>query len=201
MKTVVCFLLTSLLVSRSPIVSAQVNTTKLLVATDVLHGVGNALRLGNGVNARFQYPLTKTLAITGKVGIEYYRINYTYYVPGYVGPTFTYYAGNWGFYGVYDIPGSIYRQETTGLSMPITVGPRLFLPMLRDGLHVDLNVGADVGVSRTMRTSLHLSPGVGYVVPLPKGRSLDIIAHYVTALKRQTSIVGISVAYELPIKF
>ncbi|GAB2559553.1 hypothetical protein [Spirosoma areae] len=69
------------------------------------------------------------------------------------------------------------------------------------GLHVDLNAGVDIAATKTMLTSLHVSPGVGYTLPLANGRFLDVTAGYATSFARGSGVVGISVAYGLPLNF
>ncbi|GAB2559560.1 hypothetical protein [Spirosoma areae] len=58
---------------------AQVDKKILFAGADLLRGVGkyNGLALGVGLNARLHYPLTPALALTGKVGVEYYKLSMT----------------------------------------------------------------------------------------------------------------------------
>ncbi|MPR33335.1 hypothetical protein [Salmonirosea aquatica] len=199
-------LLTILLLSTATMAAtfAQTDKTILYSAADVLHGVGkyNGLGFGAGLNARLQYPIRQNLALTAKVGAEYYRISTYSYNLGFTHLTYGYnYATGWGFntpmYG--GVVG--YPTETHGFSLPVTVGPRLYLPPVLEGLHTDLNLGLDIAASKTMRTSLRFEPGVGYTLPLPGGRYLDITASLVTTFKRGDGVVGVSVAYGLPANF
>ena len=182
----------------------QADKKILYVGADLLRGVGkyNGLGFGAGMNARLQYPLIPNLALTAKVGVEYYKIAYYGYLPGYSSLGYGYnIITGWGFNTYNYIPGLTYSDESYGLSLPVTVGPRLYLPAVLKGLHTDLNVGADVAATKTMLTSLHVSPGVGYTLPLANGHFLDVTTSFVTNFKRGNGVVGLSVAYGLPIKF
>lgn len=94
-----------------------------------------------------------------------------------------------------------YPTETHGFCLPLTAGPRLYLPTVLKGLHTGLNLGVDIAASKIMRTSLRFEPGVGYPLPLPGGRYLNITASLVTTFKRGDGVVGVSVAYGLPVNF
>ncbi|MBD2704069.1 hypothetical protein IC229_25715 [Spirosoma sp. BT702] len=186
-----------------PTVFGQANSKLLYVAGDVLLGVGkyNAIDYGAGVNIRLHYPILPQLAVTAKAGIEYYFISaYRYMTTTYLGYGYNPISG-FGFNTLYSAPGGVSGEKTYGVSIPLAVGPRLYLPALRNGAHVDLNVGADLAASRIMVTSLHVSPGAGITLPLPNDKLLDVMAYYVTSFERGSGVIGVSVAYGLPVKF
>ncbi|GAB3691413.1 hypothetical protein GCM10027592_09420 [Spirosoma flavus] len=205
MKKQLIFLLIASILSLTlpPTVFGQANEKLLYVAGDVLGGVGtyNTIDYGAGVNLRLHYPVLPQLAVTAKIGVEYYTISaYRYMTTTYLGYGYNPISG-FGFNTIYSAPGGISGEKTYGVSLPIVVGPRLYLPALRNGAHVDLNAGADVAASKMMITSLHVSPGAGLTLPLPNNKFLDVMAYYVTSFERGSGVVGVSVAYGLPIKF
>lgn len=181
---------------------AQADRKLLFAGADLLHGVGryNALRVGGGLSARVQYPLRSNLALTAKVGVEYYRIRYYDYLPGYsyLGYGYNIITG-YGFNTIYYGAGYGYLVNDNGVSLPVTVGPRLYLPGLVRGLHTDLNAGLDVAATRTLITSLHIAPGVGYAVLLSTGNYLDVSLNYGTSFGRGSGVFGLSAAYGLPL--
>jgi len=182
----------------------QMDKTMLFVGANLARGVGkyNGLGVGGGLNARLHYSLWPTLALTAQLGLEYYKIKYYDYLPGYSYLGYGYNAiTGFGFNTINYGPGYVYPVDTWGISLPITVAPRLYLPTLLKGLHADLNLGVDVAATRTMLTSLLVSPGVGYTLPLADGNFLDILIGYGTSLSRGSGVVGVSVAYGLPIHF
>jgi hypothetical protein len=182
----------------------QAGEKVLFIEADLLRGVGryNGLTWGAGLNGRVQYPLTPTLAVTGNVGVEYYRIRYYDYGGGYsyLGYGINPITGG-GINTIYWNPGSAYEDRTSGVSLPVTVGPRLYLPNVANGLHAGLNLGADIaGTRATLRTSFHFSPVVGFIRPLGNGRYLDLTAYYATSFTRYAGgVVGLSAAYGLPL--
>lgn len=178
----------------------QSDKTIIYGGVDALRGVkGNGLNYGLGLNAKLQYPIAPNLALTAKVGAEYYKISAYSYGLGY--PILGY--GNdlltgWGF-NTPQYQTQFYYYETQGVSLPLTVGARYYTPAVLEGLHVDLNGGVDVAVSETMRTTFRLEPNVGYTLTLGNGRFLDISLVYINALQPRTGIVGVSFAYGIPV--
>lgn len=205
MKRQLISLLTASILSLTilPTVFGQANAKLLYIAADVLRGIGkyNAIDYGVGANVRLHYPILPQLAVTAKAGVEYYTISaYRYMTTTYLGYGYNPISG-FGFNTIYSAPGGISGEKTYGVSIPLVVGPRLYLPAIRNGAHVDLNVGADLAASRIMVTSLHVSPGAGFTIPLPDDKFLDVMAYYVTSFERGSGVLGVSFAYGLPVKF
>ncbi|RRB06322.1 hypothetical protein [Larkinella rosea] len=161
-------------------------------------GVGryNPITFGVGAVGQFQYPLTPVFAVTAKAGVEVFLINFSSLNPySYLGYGYNPISG-FGFNTLY-VNYAMMNARTTGISVPLCVGPRAYLT---DRLHADALVGADVGASEVMRTSLRVEPGVGYMLPLPQGRFLDVNASYCTSFARGSGVVSLGISYGFKIK-
>ena len=181
---------------------AQSDKIILYASVDALHGVrGNGLNYGAGLNAKLQYPIAPNLALTARVGAEHYKIAGYSYGLGY--PTLGYgynLITGWGF-NTPQYQVNTFYYETRGTSLPLTVGVRYYVPAVLNGLHVDMNGGVDAAVSETLRNSVRLEPNVGYTLSLGNGHFLDLSLAYFNALKPRTGVIGLSVAYGIPVKF
>lgn len=134
-------------------------------------GLYNGIGLSGGIDLRYQHPLVNHLTITVKTGLEAFRIKSRYT---------EYYRQNY--------------QTVTGLSVPITVGPRYYV---HKGMYGGLNLGADISVSKLAATSFRFEPAVGAVVPLPSGRYVDVGTSVVTSFSRGSGVYLFTVAYGL----
>lgn len=181
---------------------AQADEKLLFAGLDVLKGVGkyNGITYGVGGSIRYHHPIRQHVALTARVGLEYYKIRYYSYVPStYLGYGYNAITG-FGFNTIYYGAGNLYEYETHGVNLPITVAPRLYLPNVLPGLHADLNLGADMALSKSLITSLHVAPGAGYALPLKTGQYLDITTNFVTSFSRGSGLFTIGAAYGLPVK-
>ncbi|GAB3919445.1 hypothetical protein [Larkinella terrae] len=161
------------------------------------HGVGryNPITFGAGAIAQFQYPLSPVFAVTAKGGVEVFRINFSSLNPyAYLGYGYNPISG-FGFNTLY-MNYAMRNDRVMGVSVPLCVGPRAYLT---NRLHADVLVGADVGASEVMRTSLRFEPGIGYLLPLPQGRFLDVNSSYCTSFGRGSGVVSLGVSYGIRI--
>ncbi len=181
---------------------AQSDKTIIFAGTDALRGVGQTtLDLGAGVNARFHYPIVPNLALTAKLGAEYFKMSGYGYGFNSAGLAYGYSpVTGWGFNRVEPRLGITY-YETTGVVLPVVVGVRYYLTALAKGLHIDVNLGRDFAVTETMVGTLRVEPGIGYTLTLGNGQFIDFSALSISGLKPGTNIVGLSVAYGFPVKF
>lgn len=152
---------------------AQGNDKILFVGTPLAVGVGryNGTGLVTGFDTRFQLPLGSNFALTGKTGLEVFFIK-----------------------GKYKEYYRYYYDAAAGLSIPIALGPRFYIV---DGLHTDLNVGVDIGVSRLAATSFRFEPMAGYAIPLSNGHYIDVGASFVTSFSSGSGAFSFNFAYGL----
>lgn len=154
-----------------PAALAQGREKILFIGTPLAVGVGryNGTGLVTGFDTRFQLPLASNFVLTGKTGLE------VFFVKGKYKDYFRYY---------YD--------TGTGLSIPVTVGPRFYII---DGLHAGLNLGVDIGVTRLAATSFRFEPMVGYAIPLPNGNYVDVGTSFITSFSRGSGAFSFNFAY------
>lgn len=196
-KYIICLLISSLFVgSQFSPVFGQAADRIIFGGVSAMYGVGryNPINYGVGISGRVQYPLTPTVALTAKVGLERYRISYSSLLfSSYLGYGYNAITG-FGFNTLYYNYG--YDYKVTGINIPFSFGPRLYLT---DRLHTDLNVGVDIAANERMTSVLHVEPGVGYVLPLPNGGLLDVNLGYFTSFAQGSGAFTIGVAYGLKI--
>lgn len=195
MKKHLFYLLISGLLAGGHLPKAFGQTTDKLIFGGLAleHGVGryNPIQFGAGAVAQFQYPLTPVFAVTAKVGVEVFRINFTSLNPySYLGYGYNPISG-FGFNTLY-MNYALRNDRILGVSAPICVGPRAYIT---DRVHADVLVGADIAASEVIRTSLRVEPAIGYMLPLPQGRFLDINATYCTSFARGSGMVSLGVSY------
>ncbi len=197
MKKHLIYLLISTLYAGIQLPSAvgQATDKRLYGGINLIKGVGryNGVSFGVGFSGRYQYPLTRTVALTAKLGLEIYRIDYTYVLPssylGYGYNAITGFGFNTLYYNYYP-----YEYRATGINIPFSFGPRVYLT---NNVHTDLNVGVDIAANEAVASVFHVEPGVGYTLPLPNGHLLDINTSYFTSFARGSGGFSIGVAYGL----
>lgn len=172
---------------------AQANKRLLLLGADIYRGVGSysAITFGAGLNAAYHKPLQNNLVLVGKAGLNYYKAEF-YSVGtgfGYTGNPTTTYPGQ--FYSTYN------ETSVSGLTLPVTIGLRQYLPSIAKGAHADAGIGAEVGIYNAS-TSFLFAPSVGYMLPLKAGNYLDLNLSILTSFARGGTIVGIGAALGLP---
>lgn len=150
---------------------------------------------GVGAHLRAQYPLTPKLALTAKVGLERYRISTYYLMPySYLGYGYNPISG-FGFNTLY-VNYFGYDYKVTVLNIPVVLGPRLYLT---NRVHIDLLAGVDIAPVRGAKPTVHLEPGVGYLLPFGKGHVLDInLGLFTDFAKGNKGILMAGAAYGLP---
>lgn len=197
-KHIMCLLINGLLVGIpfSPMFG-QAADKIIFGGVSAIYGVGryNPINYGVGISGRVQYPLTPTVALTAKVGLERYQLTYSNLILnsylGYGYNAITGFGFNTLYYNYYG-----YDYKVTSMNIPFSFGPRLYLT---DRLHTDLNVGVDIAVNERMTSVLHVEPGVGYVLPLNNGGLLDVNLGYFTNFAQGSGAFTIGVAYGLKI--
>ncbi|MVM30520.1 hypothetical protein GO755_10790 [Spirosoma sp. HMF4905] len=154
-------------------VLAQGRNQVLFIGTPLAVGVGryNATGFTTGLDIRYQQPLGSNITITGKTGMEFFLVKGRYR------DDFRYYYG-----------------AASGISIPITIGPRFYII---DGLHAGLNLGVDIGVSRIAATAFRFEPAFGYVVRLPNHNYVDIGTSFVTSFGEGSGAFSFNFAYGL----
>lgn len=150
---------------------AQADKQLLYLGTGLGLGVGryNDLDLSTGLNLRFQQPLGAGFSLTARTGGDFSVVK---------GKEKDYYR--------------YYYGTTSGFSIPLTVGPRFYIV---DGLHTDLNVGVDLGVTELTSTSLHFEPAVGYTLPLANSHYLDLGISLITSFEQGSGVFSFNLAY------
>ncbi|GAB3560288.1 hypothetical protein [Spirosoma fluminis] len=172
-----CNLFAGLLLSLSTLFSdyclAQANQPLLLAGITPGLGIGlyNGVGLSGGLDIRYQRPWRNTWAFTAKTGLEVLLIK-----------------------GRYAEQFRKTYQTSTGLSIPATVGVRRYW---LKGIHTDLNVGVDVGISAITVTAFRFEPMVGMMISLPTGGYLDIGSSVTTSFERGSGIYAFTFAYGL----
>ncbi|GAB4014628.1 hypothetical protein EXU85_17940 [Spirosoma sp. KCTC 42546] len=154
-------------------VQAQGRNQILFIGTPMAVGVGryNATGFTTGLDIRYQQPLGANFTITGKTGMEFFLVKGRYR------DDFRYYYGS-----------------ASGISIPITVGPRFYII---DGLHAGLNLGVDIGVSRIAATAFRFEPAFGYAIRLPNQNYVDIGTSFVTSFGEGSGAFSFNFAYGL----
>lgn len=154
-------------------VRAQGRNRILFVGLPVGVGVGryNGTGFVTGFDVRYQHPLGSNFTITGKTGLEIFLVK-----------------GRYKEYYRY------YYGSSSGISIPITVGPRFYIV---DGLHAGLNFGVDIGVSRLAATSFRFEPAVGYAIRLNNGNYADVGTSFVTSFGEGSGVFSFNFAYGL----
>lgn len=165
---------------------AQANDQLLFVGSSAGTGVGSYNPTGfvTSLDFRYQQPLGANFCMTARTGGEFFRIKKAFrdtYYPGY----YSYY----GYYGGYYVPG-----PGSGFSIPVTVGPRYYIV---DGLHADLNLGVDIGVTERAATAFRFEPGVGYAIPLANNNYVDLSASFITSFAQGSGAFSFNFAYGL----
>lgn len=199
MKTLLAFLLISglLIGGRCPTVLGQATAKLLFGGVHLNYGVGQykPLPYGIGISGRFQYPVTRSISLTAKVGFESYRIHYTALNPyAYLGYGYNPISG-FGFNTMY-LSYAMNNYRATGLNVPLALGPRVYLT---DRVHADLLGGVDVGANEHMRSAVHLEAGAGYILPLKSGGFLDVNVGFLTSVIKGSNMLTAGVAYGIKI--
>lgn len=160
-------------VSASTQVRAQGRNQVLFIGLPVGVGVGryNGTGFQTGFDVRYQHPLGSNFTITGKTGLEFFLLKSRYK------DYYRYYYGT-----------------TSGISIPITVGPRFYIV---DGLHAGLNFGVDIGVSQLAATSFRFEPAVGYAIRLKNGNYADVGTSFITSFSTGSGAFSFNFAYGL----
>ena len=155
------------------LVWAQGRNQILFIGTPIGVGVGryNGTGFVTGLDVRYQHPLGSNFTITGKTGMEFFLVK---------GRDKEYYR--------------YYYDATSGISIPITIGPRFYIV---DGLHAGLNLGVDIGVSRLAATSFRFEPAVGYAIRLKNGNYADVGTSFVTSFGLGSGVFSFNFAYGL----
>lgn len=162
---------------------------------NLTHGVGpyNSVNLGAGISGRIQYPLTPTVALTAKLGLEVYRVTNTFlYSSSYLGYGYNIITGfgfNTLYYNYYP-----YDYAATGINIPFSFGPRVYLT---SNFHADLGIGVDIAANEVLTSDLHVEPGIGYTLPLSNGNFVDVNTSYFTSFARGSGAFTIGIAYGL----
>ncbi|UYZ63492.1 hypothetical protein [Hymenobacter weizhouensis] len=166
-------LLAAALLGRPRAVHAQGGQHVLFLGSELGVGVGryNGIGLLTGPDIRYQLPLGRQFALTARTGLD------VFFVKGRYSEYYRYYYG-----------------PTTGLSIPVTVGPRFYIV---EGLHTSLNLGVDIGVNRLTTTSFHFEPGVGYALPVGKGNYVDLGTSFGTSFSQGSGVFLFTFAYGL----
>ncbi|GAB4025472.1 hypothetical protein [Spirosoma gilvum] len=154
-------------------VRAQGRNRILFIGTPVAVGVGryNGTGFQTGLDIRYQQPLGANFAITGKTGMEYFLVK-----------------GRYKDYYRY------YYNTASGISIPITVGPRFYII---DGLHAGLNFGVDIGVSQLATTAFRFEPMFGYAIRLANGSYVDVGTSFITSFSQGSGAFSFNFAYGL----
>ncbi|UFH53329.1 hypothetical protein [Spirosoma sp. KNUC1025] len=152
---------------------AQGRNQILFIGTPLAVGVGryNATGFTTGLDIRYQHPLGANFTITGKTGMEFFLVKGRYK------DDFRYYYGT-----------------ASGISIPITVGPRFYII---DGLHAGLNFGVDIGVSMIAATAFRFEPAFGYAIRLPNHNYVDVGTSFVTSFGEGSGAFSFNFAYGL----
>lgn len=162
-----------LIMSAPTLVRAQGRNQILFVGLPVGVGVGryNATGFVTGFDVRYQHPLGSNFTLTAKTGLEIFLVK-----------------GRYKDYYRY------YYNSSSGISIPITIGPRFYIV---DGLHAGLNFGVDIGVSRLAATSFRFEPAVGYAIKLNNGNYADVGTSFVTSFSEGSGVFSFNFAYGL----
>ncbi|GAB3513454.1 hypothetical protein GCM10027341_55480 [Spirosoma knui] len=136
-------------------------------------GLYNGVGLSGGLDIRYQRPWRDQWAFTAKTGLEVLLIK-----------------------GRYAEQFRKTYQTSAGLSIPATVGIRRYW---LKGIHTDLNVGVDVGISTITVTAFRFEPMVGMMIPLSTGGYLDIGSSVTTNFELGSGIYAFTFAYGLPL--
>jgi hypothetical protein len=152
---------------------AQGRNQILFIGTPIAVGVGryNGTGFQTGLDIRYQHPLGSNFTITGKTGLEFFLVK-----------------GRYKEYYRY------YYGTSSGISIPITIGPRFYII---DGLHAGLNLGVDIGVSRLAATSFRFEPAVGYAIRLPNRNYVDVGTSFITSFSEGSGAFSFNFAYGL----
>jgi hypothetical protein len=153
------------------VVRAQGRNRILFVGTPLAVGVGryNAVGFQPSFDLRYQQPLGSNFTITAKTGLDIFLIKSKYR------DYFRYYF-----------------DTTTGISIPITVGPRVYII---DGLYANLNLGVDIGVNSIALTSFRFEPGFGYVVRLANKNYVEMGTSFITSFSEGSGAFSFNFAY------
>ncbi len=160
-------------VSAPTLVRAQGRNQILFIGTPVGVGVGryNGTGFQTGFDVRYQHPLGSNITLTAKTGLDFFLVK-----------------GRYKEYYRY------YYGSSSGISIPITIGPRFYIV---DGLHAGLNLGVDIGVSRLAATSFHFEPAVGYAIRLGNGNYVDVGTSFITSFGEGSGAFSFNFAYGL----
>lgn len=152
-------------------VHAQGRNQILFVGTPLAVGVGryNAVGFQPGFDLRYQQPLGSGFNVTIKTGLDIFLIKSKYR------EYFRYYF-----------------DTTTGISIPITVGPRFYIV---DGLYAGLNLGVDIGVNSIALTSFRFEPGFGYAIRLANKNYVDMGTSFITSFSEGSGAFSFNFAY------
>ncbi|MBC8154860.1 MAG: hypothetical protein H7Z72_18340 [Bacteroidetes bacterium] len=198
-RYLISLLIISLFVSaQRPPALGQATDKIIYGGVALLKNVGryNAANVGVGFSGRYQYPLTPTVSVTGKLGLEVYRVNYSFYnYSTYNVTSYNYTTG--GYYSIPYYYNYSYENRGTAIVIPFSFGLRVYLT---DKVHADLNVGVAIAVNGNATSDLRVEPGVGYTLPLGNGRFLDLNTSYFTSFARGSGAFTISAAYSLNLK-
>ncbi|GAB3957623.1 hypothetical protein GCM10028805_50670 [Spirosoma harenae] len=150
---------------------AQGRNQILFIGTQAGVGVGryNGTGFQTGLDFRYQHLLGSKFTITAKTGAEFFLVK-----------------GRYKEYYRY------YFDTASGISIPITFGPRFYIV---DGLHVGLNLGVDIGVSQLAATSFRFEPGAGYAIRLPNRDYIDVGTSFITSFGQGSGLFSFNFAY------
>ncbi|MBD2754327.1 hypothetical protein [Spirosoma validum] len=152
-------------------VYAQGRNQILFVGTPLAVGVGryNAVGFQPSFDIRYQHPLGSNFTVTAKTGLDIFLVKSKYR------EYFRY-----------------YYNTTTGISIPITVGPRVYIV---DGLYAGLNLGVDIGVNSIALTSFRFEPGFGYAIRLANKNYVDMGTSFITSFSEGSGAFSFNFAY------
>lgn len=164
---------------------AQGNNSLLFVGSSAGIGVGSYNPTGfvTSLDLRYQQPIATNFSVTARTGGEFFLIKKAFrytYVP--------LYSYGYGYSWYYEQgPGS-------GFSIPLTVGPRYYIA---NGLHADLNLGVDIGVTAVAATAFRFELGMGCAIPLANSKYMDLSASFITSFARGSGAFSFNFAYGL----
>lgn len=136
-KNLILLVITGLMLSAQlPSAFGQANDEIIYGGLTLIKNVGryNAARFGVGVSGRYQYPLTRTVSLTAKAGVEVYRVRNSYLYPssylGYGYNAITGFGFNTIYYNYYSAesrgrPSTFRSPSDRGCTSPIGFMPTL----------------------------------------------------------------------------